>query len=427
MNPVSAANAGPTGTHEHPKGTHVVGKDPKGNRFQFDTLLQQVAFPQTASQHGTSRQPALSHRVPGQPQPVTLSEHPCSRGAGGEATAPDLASCVAGRAPEEVTRGPAQDADPDPGHAAHVGNGTAVPAGPSSSVTALRAPVASGVVSEATPRRAAGRFATAGRGRGRTSREVHAPVDAVPGQGGAAAPRPAGAGLPASALPASRAQHPAHGSVAETHDPVSLGGARSRAPVQRGEGARAAARPAARPLSAAGSNPAAGPNPASGPNPQEGSSLPGVAGQLVRVLSTPQPLPDGSTTVTVALDPPSLGVVKATVVAGADRLSVQLVTTTAAGAEALRLALGDLKSVLSTSGQQVQVTVSDGSSSTSGGLSSAPQGGGGRQSPSTSPHHPPASPSPPPPPPHSVPTARRTTALRRATPASSSHLVDIRI
>ena len=285
-------------------------------------------------------------------------------------------------------------------------------------------------------------------------REVHVPVEAV-GERRLAAPRPSGAAGRASAAVAGAGQvgtgrtaagpfdgvlrdvhevrraggtRQARGDAVQDQEPVSGRGVGSRAPAQLQEGLRTPARSPAAPGPPAGPPDLAGSIPTAGSSPQgSGSgSLPGVAGQLVRVLAAPQPLADGSTTVTVTLDPPSLGMVKATVVAGTDHLAVQLVTSTAAGAEALRIGLPELKNALSSSGQQVQVTVTDGSPSTSDGLSSTPQGGGGRQSPSTSPHHPPASP-PPRPPSRPVPTARRTTALRIATSVSSSHLVDIRI
>ena len=157
-------------------------------------------------------------------------------------------------------------------------------------------------------------------------------------------------------------------------------------------------------------------------------SLPGVAGELVRVLSAPRPLTDGSFTVTVALHPASLGQVRATVVTGPDQISVQLTPATAEGADALRLALGDLRSALSASGQQVQVTLSEGPApaANGGGLSSAPQGGSGGDLPATGRQYPSSSPSTPRSASPPAPEPSRT-ALALAAPAPSSHLVDIRI
>jgi len=354
------------------------------------------------------------------------------------------------------------------GHTGHEGDTSSpAPADPTMRTTAPRAPATVHVVSEAPQRPAAAQATTARGGRSGASRDAHAPVHAIQAQGRLAPPRPSGTASPASSAPAMvgtasadeearRRAEPvagvlrdlrhlhgvhdmgvarlAHMAAPQTQDAVALGDASLRTRAQSEEGAGVPERPAAQsfPRPAAGPSPAASPSPAAGPSPaaamspQGSDSLPGVAGQLVRVLTPQQSLADGSSTVTVALDPPSLGLVKATVVAGVDRLSVQLVTTTAAGAEALRLALPDLKSALVASGQQVQVTVSDGSASTSEGLSSAPQGGGG-QSAFTSRHPAPSSQSPPRSPSHPASTVPRTTALPRAPTASSSHLVDIRI
>jgi len=450
VNPLLVAKTGRAGTHEHTKGAHATRKDAKTN--QFDTLLQQATSQQTASEPATSGQPSPSHQVLEQPHPVTMAS--------------------------------GQNAIREPRHA---GTSSAALADLSLGTTALRAPTAPGIVSGAASRRTAAKAASAGGGRDVTIREAHAPVEALQVKGRPPAPRPSGAAAAASALPASvlpasapMASAPmasAPMASAPTAAGITASGVMGHTPPRARErseeGASVLERPAARPsppadhsptaakIPMAGHNPTAakipmagqsppadhsptaatsptaghsptvGQSPTAAPmftaatSPQGSGSLPGVAGQLVRVLSAPQPLADGSTTVTIALDPPSLGLVKATVVAGADQLSVHLVTTTALGAEALRLALPDLQSVLSAGGHQVHLTVSDGSASTSEGLSSAPQGGGG-QSPFTSQHHAPA---PPPPrsPSHPTSTVARTTALRRASPPSSSHLVDIRI
>ncbi|MGC8470699.1 MAG: flagellar hook-length control protein FliK [Acidimicrobiales bacterium] len=175
----------------------------------------------------------------------------------------------------------------------------------------------------------------------------------------------------------------------------------------------------------AASQPAAGAQRAS-------NLLPGVAGQLVDVLSAPRQGADGSFVVTVALHPAALGAVRATVIANESQVSVQLVPSTAEGAAALRLALPDLRSALSSNGQQVQVTVREipASSSKNPAASSknpfsAGQGGGGHPL-ATSRHDHPApgrasrpARDPAPQPVSTVPLA--------AAPAPSPHLVDIRI
>ena len=433
MNQLLAAKAGSAGAHEHTTGAHATGKDAKGN--QFDTLLQQAASQQAAPQQAApqqaasrpeaARHPVPSHRMSEHPQPVTLKARPRSRDVEGDVAAQDPTPHVV-RPAKTPTTTPAQDA----GHAGHADIASAALADLPLSTTGLRAPPAADVISEADARQAAVSAAVGGGREGGTGRGVRTPVEAVGGRRRLAPPRPSGAAVPTSAAAASGSAGQA-GTGRTAAGPID--GVPTRDPAQFEEGVRTPARSAAHPTLAAGPpdmagpSPTTGPSPTAGPSPQASASLPGVAGQLVRVLAGPQPLADGSTTVTVALDPPSLGVLKATVVAGADHLSVQLVTTTAAGAEALRIALPDLKSVLSSSGHEVQVSVSDSSASTSGGLSAAPQGGGGSRSPFTSRHHPPASPPPSRSSARPASTAPRTTASRTATPATSSHLVDIRI
>lgn len=116
--------------------------------------------------------------------------------------------------------------------------------------------------------------------------------------------------------------------------------------------------------------------------------MPGVAGQLVRVLSAPRPLANGTYTVTVSLHPESLGTVQATVTGSDSRLSVQLVAATSDGAAALRQSLPELREALSANGQQAIVTLSGGGSQGSGtgsladgtpGGGQSPGGGGARQ------------------------------------------------
>lgn len=110
---------------------------------------------------------------------------------------------------------------------------------------------------------------------------------------------------------------------------------------------------------------APGPAPAATAGPAPGD-MPGVAGQLVRVLSAPRPLANGTYTVTVSLHPESLGTVQATVTAGDARVSVQLVATTSDGALAIRQSLPELHEALAAGGQPTTVTVSGGGAQGSG-------------------------------------------------------------
>lgn len=100
--------------------------------------------------------------------------------------------------------------------------------------------------------------------------------------------------------------------------------------------------------------------------------MPGVAGQLVRVLSAPRPVANGTYTVRISLHPESLGTVQATVTGSDTRLSVQLVASTSDGADALRQSLPELREALSANGPQAAVTVS-------GGTSQGSQGSGTEQ------------------------------------------------
>gem|GEM_PF-4395281 len=85
--------------------------------------------------------------------------------------------------------------------------------------------------------------------------------------------------------------------------------------------------------------------------------MPGVAGQLVKVLAAPRPTGQGTYTVTIALHPDELGEVRATVTAGEDQVMVRLMASTGDGDEALRQALPQLHAGLSTGGQRTSVTV----------------------------------------------------------------------
>lgn len=103
--------------------------------------------------------------------------------------------------------------------------------------------------------------------------------------------------------------------------------------------------------------------------------LPGVAGQLLEVLSAPRPLPGGSTTLTIALHPPFLGAVEAKVVTTATHVTVQLSTRTPEAESVLRAALPELRASLSSNGQQASVSLGDSGQSTTGSFGRADYGG----------------------------------------------------
>jgi flagellar hook-length control protein FliK len=89
------------------------------------------------------------------------------------------------------------------------------------------------------------------------------------------------------------------------------------------------------------------------------SQLPGVASQLVSVLSPLRTGPGGTQSVTVLLHPAELGDVRATVTVSGDQVTVRLLASTTEGASALRSALPDLHSGLSQDGQRSTVLLGD--------------------------------------------------------------------
>jgi len=99
--------------------------------------------------------------------------------------------------------------------------------------------------------------------------------------------------------------------------------------------------------------------PAAAPSvrPPSAVDVPGVAGQLVSVLSPPRPAAGGTYTVTIALHPENLGEVRATVTAGDDQITVRLMATTGDGDDAIRQAMPQLHAGLSIGGQRTTVTV----------------------------------------------------------------------
>ncbi|HUY30729.1 MAG TPA: flagellar hook-length control protein FliK [Acidimicrobiales bacterium] len=99
--------------------------------------------------------------------------------------------------------------------------------------------------------------------------------------------------------------------------------------------------------------------------PQGESTLPGVASQIVSVLSPLRTTPAGAQSVTILLHPAELGDVRATVTISADQVTVRLVATTSAGSDALRAALPELQSGLAHDGQSATVVLGDPGSGTS--------------------------------------------------------------
>ena len=93
--------------------------------------------------------------------------------------------------------------------------------------------------------------------------------------------------------------------------------------------------------------------------PGNSEPLPGVAGQLLEVLSAPRLSAGGTCTVRVALHPSALGEVRATVSAGRGALSVGLEASTADGLEAIRRSLPELHETLAASGGRAVVSVSE--------------------------------------------------------------------
>ncbi len=371
MNPLRASTAVATAAHGHAEGARPVVKDAKGAKgAEFETLLHQA----TSEPDGTAASPHVTSSL--------------ERIVGGEPS----------------SKAEPRDATPS--------RASATPEAPS----------------HPAPRPAPGSSSTAAPPLAHTLEE-----DQQPRGSNAAGPPEGAAGRAGASRAFGQTGRRAHETAVPLRDAVVVRSAPARAVAQPHDVAGAPSRPAADPAAAAAPAPAARPAPAPGPalapgaNPEPSQSLPGVAGQLVRVLSAPRQVADGGFTVTVALHPSSLGTVRATVVAGPDRVSVQLAPTTAEGADALRLALPDLKSALSSSGQQVQVTLSESSAPASGGLASGPQGGGGGHLPATSRQHHSASPSTPRSPSQTAPEPPRTAPPRTAAPAPSSHLVDIRI
>ena len=102
--------------------------------------------------------------------------------------------------------------------------------------------------------------------------------------------------------------------------------------------------------------------PAQQPTPAPPTQLPGVASQLLSVLTPLRAAATGTQSVTILLHPETLGDVRATVTSNAQGVLVRLAASTPEGTAALRSALGDLHSGLSDSAQNAVVLLSDGGS-----------------------------------------------------------------
>ena len=442
MSTLPVATTDLTGSHEAVKGAHASGKDTKGTAFE--RLLEQAVSRQAASRQAASRGPDVTE---GGASKETVPTSDTKARSDGKPVSTTSTRTTSTRTTS--TRKGGQRAErADASFATRLARGGLV--------AAPYAPTVTGIVTKTVPRpvaegRVAPKVAPVGR-----NEAVRAPVEVLGGEGRTAVsgapvaeatsvgPSDAVSGKPAGHAGAS--SEPIARSVLGPLQNRSTKGVRAEVPSQAGPGVRAApvtggsrrtgraasvrqwtvqsndvqpgapAQPEGRPRAA--TQPAAGPQQASDP-------LPGVAGQLVDVLSTPRQGADGSFMVTIALHPASLGAVRATVAASENRVSVQLVPSTAEGADALRLVLPDLRSALSSNGQQVQVTVRESPTSSSGNRFFARQGGGDQLPATSRRDHAAAAHVPRPardPAPGLAPMAPRA-----AVPAPGPHLVDIRI
>lgn len=134
------------------------------------------------------------------------------------------------------------------------------------------------------------------------------------------------------------------------------------------------ATPSGDPVATAAAHVGAAPTPSS-----QSNQLPGVASQIVSVLSPLRTAPTGTQTVTIVLHPAELGDVRATVIVNNDQVTVRLVASTPEGTSALRSALPDLRSGLSADGQRSTVVLGDPGASSFGTGQGGPGSGAGYQ------------------------------------------------
>jgi hypothetical protein len=93
--------------------------------------------------------------------------------------------------------------------------------------------------------------------------------------------------------------------------------------------------------------------------PPGADQLPGIASQLVSVLSPLRVSPGGMQSITLVLHPEALGDVRATVTATGNEVVVRLAASTSAGTEVLRAALPTLHSDLRDVSQRAVVVLTD--------------------------------------------------------------------
>lgn len=99
--------------------------------------------------------------------------------------------------------------------------------------------------------------------------------------------------------------------------------------------------------------------PSLGMPPPGADQLPGIASQLVSVLSPLRVSPGGMQSITLVLHPEALGDVRATVTATGNEVVVRLAASTSAGTEVLRAALPTLHSDLRDVSQRAVVVLTD--------------------------------------------------------------------
>lgn len=90
-------------------------------------------------------------------------------------------------------------------------------------------------------------------------------------------------------------------------------------------------------------------------NPGHTGELPGVASQLLNVISPLRQTPAGGQTLTIALHPAGLGEVRVSLTVSEGQTTVRLIASTPEGANAIRGSLGSLESGLSDGRQQAHV------------------------------------------------------------------------
>lgn len=296
---------------------------------------------------------------------------------------------ASGLSPVTAVKGAAGAQTKGIGRPSSYAGGLAASGGPAERVTIVAAPAADGAGPLATRRlQAPSEGSVPGQKVGRDA--AGAPPPAAPegrtevgstGRTGAADPPTRAGARVAAPSDATASSAGAPGTPAGPGSPGSRGGAGAVSPVVTA------------PLGAGAAGPRVGPPLVPLPQGVSGlgapvapgfssESLPGVAGQLLSVLSPPRPAANGAYTVTVSLRPESLGEVQATVTAGQDQVAVRLVASTPSGAAAIQQALPQLHEALSQGIQRATVSLAGANSGAAGqqGLAAGTSGGGGAPS-----------------------------------------------